>query len=137
LTIEPVDIGALADETVGALRAAAANQEVTLSCRSDRPEHEQLVAEVDRERIRRVLMNLIDNAIRHSPPGGEVSTQVARVDATIEVQVSDEGSGIPEAERAHVFEAFFRGGPDTSRSGDGTGLGLAISRAIIDSHSGS
>ena len=53
------------------------------------------------------------------------------------MQVSDEGSGIPEAERAHVFEAFFRGGPDASRSGDGAGLGLAISRAIIDSHRGS
>jgi signal transduction histidine kinase len=137
LTIEPADIGALADETVRALRATAATREVTLSCRADRIGHQLLVAEIDRERIRRVLMNLIDNAVRHSPPGGEVSTHVARVDATIEVQVSDDGSGIPEAERAHVFEAFFRGGPDASRSGDGTGLGLAISRAIIDSHRGS
>ena len=77
LTIEPADIGALADETVGALRATAATRDVTLSCCADRIGHQPLVAEIDRERIRRVLMNLIDNAIRHSPPGGEVSTHVS------------------------------------------------------------
>ena len=136
LSLEPVDLLALANETIAALHATAAVRRIALFCRADRGRDQRLVAEVDRERIRRVLVNLLDNAIRHSPAGGSVSARVMRVDGAIEVQVADEGEGIPLEEREHVFEAFFRGGPDASRSGEGTGLGLAICRAIIDSHGG-
>lgn len=137
LRSELVDMGTLASETVAAMHAYAVSQDVELMCRTDQQDDPRLVADIDRERIRRVLVNLIDNAVRHTPSGGVVCTDARRVDAMIEVRVADEGSGISAEEREHVFEAFFRGGPDASRSGDGTGLGLAISRAIVDSHRGS
>jgi signal transduction histidine kinase len=137
LALQPVDIAALARETVAALQASAAARRITLLFDAGGASDPGLIAEVDRERIRRVLVNLLENAIRHTHPGGVVSTRVTPSERAIELQVADEGSGIPSEERDHVFDAFFRGGSDASRSGEGTGLGLAISRAIIDSHGGS
>jgi signal transduction histidine kinase len=87
----------------------------------------------DRERLKQVVLNLLDNAVRHSPEGGEVVVQ-ARVDrdATV-LDVRDAGPGITPAERERVFERFTRGERAT---GGGTGLGLAIARWVVDLHGG-
>ena len=77
--------------------------------------------------------NVIDNAIKYSPPGGTVSVTLARADGVVRLCVSDSGPGVPEALRERVFERFFRA-PDQVQQG--SGLGLAIARAVADAHGG-
>ena len=77
--------------------------------------------------------NVIDNAIKYSPPGGTVSVTLARADGVVRLCVSDSGPGVPEALRERVFERFFRA-PDQVQQG--SGLGLAIARAVVDGHGG-
>ena len=80
-----------------------------------------------------VVTNLLDNALRFSPPGGEVMISVAPWHGSVQLRVADQGPGIPVGERERVFEAFYRGDSD-ERSG--SGLGLAITRAIVLAHGG-
>jgi signal transduction histidine kinase len=93
--------------------------------------------DVDRERLRQVLDNLVANALRHSPEGGEVVLRAGARDGHARLEVEDGGPGIPAAEAERVFERFYRS--DRARSADdgGSGLGLAISRWIVDLHGGS
>lgn len=88
---------------------------------------------LDAMQIDQVLTNLLENAARFSPRGGEVLVSVTPWRGTVQVRVADQGPGIPLAERERVFEAFYRGDTD-ERSGDG--LGLAIARAIVLAHGG-
>ncbi|KAB2350983.1 HAMP domain-containing sensor histidine kinase [Actinomadura rudentiformis] len=99
-----------------------------------------LAAVADRDRLHQVLANLLDNAVRHSPPGGTVTvTARPAPDGGLSLEVSDEGPGIPQAERSQVFERFNRGaasGTGVGTPGGGTGLGLAIARWAVDLHGG-
>jgi signal transduction histidine kinase len=92
-----------------------------------------LVLPGDRERLHQVFANLVDNATRHSPPGGLVTLRAERRDEQVLFVVTDQGAGIPEAERERVFERFTRGERPT---GGGTGLGLAIARWVVQLHNG-
>ncbi|GAA2085409.1 HAMP domain-containing sensor histidine kinase [Actinomadura alba] len=99
-----------------------------------------LTVVADRDRLHQVLANLLDNAVRHSPPGGVVSVlarpaQDGRPDHGLVLEVADEGPGIPPAERARVFERFTRGVTATAPDG-GTGLGLAIVKWVVELHGG-
>lgn len=88
----------------------------------------------DRARLHQVLFNLLDNAARHGPAGGEVRVVAKTEPSGVTVlDISDDGPGIPEADRATVFDRFTRGG---RTDGGGTGLGLAIARWVIDLHGG-
>ncbi|WP_330234429.1 ATP-binding protein [Nocardia sp. NBC_00508] len=87
----------------------------------------------DRARLHQVLLNLLDNAARHGPGGGEVRVVVRVSQGAVVIDVEDDGPGIPPAERASVFDRFTRGG---RTAGGGTGLGLAISRWVVDLHGG-
>jgi signal transduction histidine kinase len=140
LTLErrPVEIGELVSETVAAMRAAGEGRGVRLAAEppTGQTEGPPLAAHADPEQIRRVLLNLLDNAIRHTPPGGSVVARVSRRDGEVEVEVADDGSGIAPREREHVFEAFYRGGAHVARTEDGAGLGLAIAQAIVGAHGG-
>lgn len=88
---------------------------------------------VDPVQLDQVLTNLLENAARHSPAGGEVVVAVAPWHRAVQVRVADQGPGIPEEERERVFDAFYRR-DDSSRTG--SGLGLAIARAIVVAHGG-
>jgi two-component system sensor histidine kinase KdpD len=88
---------------------------------------------VDPVQLDQVLTNLLDNAVRHSPPGGEVAISVVPWRGAVQVRIADQGPGIPEPERERVFDAFYR--LDDAR-GAGSGLGLAIARAIVLAHGG-
>jgi signal transduction histidine kinase len=90
-------------------------------------------AQVAPEQIQRVLFNLIQNALRHTPADGSVTVRAQLAGGDVQVEVADTGSGIAEADRDHVFDAFFQGG---ARSNGSAGLGLAISRAIVEAHGG-
>jgi len=89
----------------------------------------------DAERLRRVFLNLLDNAVKYTPVGGAISVNVASDPGLVRVTVSDNGPGIPDQHLPAVFERFFRADPSRS-SPHGTGLGLAICRAIVTAHGG-
>lgn len=91
---------------------------------------------VDPVQIDQVLSNLLENAARFSPPGGEVVVSVAPWRGGVQVRVADQGPGIAPEDRERVFEAFARGGTLGPDSGGGAGLGLAIARAIVLAHGG-
>jgi len=130
-TMRQVELGELIDEAVAAMRAPAAERGVRVA--AELPAG-GLVAEANAEKVQRVLFNLIQNAIRHTPADGSVTVRARAQGRSVEVEVDDQGEGIPSADAAHVFEAFYRG--DASRGEEGAGLGLAISKAIVEAHGG-
>ena len=89
----------------------------------------------DEELLRRLMMNLLQNAIQHSSSGGLVSVDIAPNGSRVYVRVADTGIGIPESDRSRIFERFVQ--LDPSRRGEGTGLGLPIARWIAEVHHGS
>jgi signal transduction histidine kinase len=132
-SIRQVELGMLVDETVAAMQPEAGAKGVEIRTQLGEGE---LRAKADPEKVQRVLFNLIRNAIRHTPADGSVTVRASSDRAGVEIEVADTGDGIPAADRDRVFDAFFRGGEDASRSSDGAGLGLAVSRAIVERHGG-
>jgi signal transduction histidine kinase len=130
-TLRQVELGELIGDTVAAFRTSAEERGVHLA--AELPEG-KVVAEADAEKVQRVLFNLIQNAIRHTPTDGSVTVRAKGGPGGVEVEVADSGEGIPAGEGERVFDAFYRG--DSSRNEDGAGLGLAISRAIVEAHGG-
>ena len=130
-TMRQVELGELIDDTVAAMQAPAAERGVRIS--AELPTGE-LIAQANAEKVQRVLFNLIQNAIRHTPADGSVTVRARPAGKGVEVEVDDSGEGIPAADGERVFEAFYRG--DASRGEDGAGLGLAISKAIVEAHGG-
>ena len=90
----------------------------------------------DRHRIEQVLLNLLSNAVRHTPEGGTISIRTHLDDQEAVVSICDTGPGVAEQERQHVFERFYRADAARDRETGGTGLGLAIAKAIIEAHAG-
>ncbi len=98
-----------------------------------------MVLELDRSRIRQLLMNLLTNAIKYTPPGGRVSIDSGAANGAVSVSVRDTGIGIAPGELPHIFDRFWRADPARSRVAEraGAGLGLAISKWIAEAHGGS
>ena len=92
--------------------------------------------EADLLRVRQLLLILIDNALTHTPSGGEVSVGVIRRDGRARVTVADNGDGIPSEDLPHIFERFYRADKARTREDGGSGLGLAIAKWIVDAHKG-
>jgi PAS domain S-box-containing protein len=134
LSIEhyPVHLGDVAAESVEAAgpRAQTAEIELHLDVATD------LVVDGDRTRLAQVFDNLISNAIKFTPSGGRVDVRVFRAAGDALIEVADNGVGIPEDERLHLFERFYRTSGATRDAVQGTGLGLAIVGAITESHGG-
>jgi signal transduction histidine kinase len=130
-TMERVRVDALLRETIEAMRPAAEAQDVRVTAELG---GSIVAAHGNPEKLQRVLFNLIQNAIRHTPPDGSVTVRAETVGGGIEIEVADTGSGIDGEHRARVFEPFYRA--DGSRSDGGAGLGLAVSRAIVEAHGG-
>ena len=91
---------------------------------------------IDSERILQVLRNLLGNAVKFTPKGGQVSVAAKPADNTVEVSVKDTGPGIPAESLTSIFEKFNQGNPPRAQARVGTGLGLAIAKSIISSHGG-
>jgi signal transduction histidine kinase len=89
---------------------------------------------IDPMRVQQAMVNLVDNAAKHTPPGESVTLRSETNASELWVEVADRGPGIPEAERPHIFERFYRAGGSRARRSDGTGLGLAIVKAVADAH---
>lgn len=134
LTIEDADLADAAGEVTVAHRAAADARGVAL--RSAVPAG--LRARVDPARLRQVLGALLDNAIRHTPAGGEILVEGARVpDGGAQVAVRDTGPGVPVGDLPHVFERFYQADPGRDRGSATSGLGLSIVKALVEAHGGS
>jgi signal transduction histidine kinase len=132
-SLERVPLAELVGETVEAMRVQAEAKGIAVLAEIPAS---LLPARANPEKVQRVLFNLIQNAIRHTPADGSVVVRAEPVADRIEVEVADSGAGIAPEEREHVFTAFYRGGADSARTGGGAGLGLAVSRAIVEAHGG-
>jgi signal transduction histidine kinase len=130
-TMRQVEVRDLIGDAVDAMRLPAEARGVALA--AELPGHE-VIARANAEKVQRVLFNLMQNAIRHTPADGSVTVRAREAGGEIEIEVADDGEGIGDADVERVFEAFYRG--DESRSEEGCGLGLAVSRAIIEAHGG-
>jgi two-component system, OmpR family, sensor histidine kinase KdpD len=129
-SVESVAIEDLISSVVARMRPMLAGREVSVRVREDVPPVTVDVVQMDQ-----VLTNLVENALRFSPSGTPIGLRAVRWENTVEVRVSDRGSGIPLDERPVVFQEFYRKDVDGHRGG--TGLGLAIARAIVAAHGGS
>ncbi len=133
-TMERVMLDELVQDTIDAMRPHAEAGAVAV--------HAELAprlaaAQANPEQIQRVLFNVIQNAIRHTPADGSVVVRASpATEDAIEIEVLDSGPGVAPDDRERVFEPFFQGANRSARSDDGAGLGLAISRAIIEAHGG-
>ncbi len=132
-SLERVPLGELVGETVEAMRVQAEAKGIAVV--ANVPDA-LAPARANPEKLQRVLFNLIQNALRHTPADGSVVVRAEPVADGIEVEVADTGDGIAPEERERVFSAFYRGGADAARTGSDAGLGLAVSRAIVEAHGG-
>lgn len=133
MAVEPtdLDLDEVLAECVRDAKLLAGERQVEVRARSA-PE---TPARGDERLLRQMLMNLLDNAIRHTPPGGHVTAALTVNDGFHEISVSDTGSGVPLEDRDRIFERFVRLDPARSRPG-GAGLGLPIARCIAEAHGG-
>ena len=130
--VDGVDVGRLAESSVERLRLFAERQGVTLAVTVE-PGTPRI--RVDEARLGQVILNLVHNAVKFSPDGGEVRVTVDHTPDAVQVAVVDHGIGIAPADRDRVFERFFKADRARVRGG-GTGLGLAIARHIVEGHGG-
>lgn len=127
----PCDLREIAETTARELGPLAAQRGLTIQVNGNKSP-----VEADPERLEQVVRNLLDNAIRYSPPGATVIVEVATHHGQAELTVADEGPGIEPPELEHVFERFYRGEPARPSTTTGSGLGLAICREIAEAHGG-
>ena len=90
----------------------------------------------DRHRLRQLLLNLADNAVKYNQPHGEVKMSLARTDGFAEIKIANNSDGIPADKLPRVFDRFFRGDPAHGNTIDGCGLGLSIAQWIVKAHHG-
>jgi len=130
----PTSIGDILSNTVERFSEMASRREITLSGQILDPDIG--LVNVDAQKIERVLDNLIGNALRHTPAGGEVTLLVGSTAGDVQIEVHDNGEGIRAEDLPHIFDQFYRGERSRSRATGGSGLGLAISKAIVEAHGG-
>ena len=128
-----LDLTELADEAMETMRPLALSRRVELALQA----HERVIVEADGPQLSRVLRNLLENAIRHSPDGSTVVVAVAVDAGTATLRVIDHGDGFPPAFRDRAFEPFTRADPARDTRTGTAGLGLSIARAIVAAHGGS
>jgi signal transduction histidine kinase len=127
-------LGTLAEEVAESLRPVAAEKLINLDIGAAQP---GVSAWADRDKVMQVLINLIGNALKFTPPRGKVAVAVGRnADEWVKITVADTGPGIPAAEVDKVFNRFYQIGQTGRQKSQGTGLGLAISKTLVEMHGG-
>ncbi|HTA29001.1 MAG TPA: HAMP domain-containing sensor histidine kinase [Candidatus Cybelea sp.] len=132
---EAADLGALAEDTVRLMRPCSAERSVELELRKNGAADAEPVA-CDSLALQQALINLIDNAIKHSPPGSRVAIGLDGGAADLRLWVEDSGPGIPAQEHGKIFERFYRRGSELRRETQGIGIGLTIVKHIVEAHGG-
>lgn len=130
----PVDVGNVLTQVAEQMTPLAEARQVHLTTQHSEP----AIALADPDQIKQVVLNLVDNAIRYTPPDGEVRLTCTRDPsrANVRLDVEDSGPGILPADLPYIFDRFYRGDPSRSRASGSSGLGLAIARAIVQAHGG-
>lgn len=125
-----LDIGSLVKEVVGHLSGAAQKKNIGLFFSAD----EALTVAGDPAKLRHLFLNILDNALKCTPPEGKIIVHVRRNQGWAKIEIRDTGPGIAESELPHIFDRFFRGG-EGRRQGD-FGLGLCLAKSIAEAHRG-
>jgi signal transduction histidine kinase len=130
---QPTDVDSLVEDAARTMRSQTEGkgQSLQVAIESGLPR-----INVDRDRIRQVLVNLLTNAHEYCPEGAAISLKAERRDAEVELAVSDNGPGMAEDQLEHIFERFTRGDAGLTQHVGGTGLGLAISKSLVELHGG-
>jgi signal transduction histidine kinase len=126
----PVDINDLCLEVIHQEQNVRAGVSIRLT------HDEQFGVLGDRDLLKQLLLNIVDNAVRFSPEGGQVSVALAHNNGCVEIRIGDQGPGIPPDQLESIFQRFYQGSQAGSRSSGGAGIGLAISRWIARAHGG-
>ena len=130
---EPTALKEIVDGVVTSFKPRAEAESVRLQAEMD----EALpILYLDRVRIEQVVANLVDNAIRHSPPSSTVVVAAKTEGDTVRVEVTDTGPGIPANALPHVFDRLYRADPSREKGTGGSGLGLTIARQLVEAHGG-
>lgn len=133
LQLEALYLNDLVEESCRAVKILAQKRQVTLKYAHT----EDIPLRGDTELLRRMVINLLDNALKYTPSGGTVQVQLARNCTHVELQIADTGMGIPAEAATQVFERFYRVDKARTRTDGGSGLGLAIVKWIAEAHQGS
>lgn len=131
---EPVRLDGLVNECVRAAHVLAMQKGLRLTSDNELP---AITVDGDDEMLKRMLLNLIDNAVKYTPPGGQINVGLRTQNGHARIVVTDTGIGIPAADQPRIFDRFYRVDKARSRALGGAGLGLSISRWIVEGHSGS
>ena len=129
LDLREAEVSGLVDACIRSLAAEAASRGVRLEARATAAR-----VRCEPDKIERVILNLVTNALRHTPSDGAVAVVVSPAGEEVEVSVEDTGEGLEPGTERTMFDRFWRG--DRARSGDGAGLGLAIARGLVEAHGG-
>ncbi|MDQ2809351.1 MAG: ATP-binding protein [Chloroflexota bacterium] len=132
LHLEPLDLADLLQVVVDQVRPLAAARGIGLTLQN--PPAVPMLGDPDK--LLRLFLNLLDNAIKYTPAGGQITVRAAGTAAGITVTVQDSGLGMPAEQLAHIFERFYRADAARSRVNGGSGLGLAIAQWIVQAHNG-
>jgi len=130
LELHRLPVGPVVSSSLRGVEAEARSRHVTLAAEVE----DDVTARFAPEKVERVLMNLLTNALRHTPSDGVVAVRVEPLASEVRVAVEDTGEGLDAEARERMFERFWRG--DQSRSSRGAGLGLAIARGLVEAHGG-
>jgi signal transduction histidine kinase len=130
---QPVSLTAVVKDCARAAQVLAVRKGVRLKLENDST---SIALNADEELIKRMILNLLDNAVKYTPEGGEISLALARQNGNAEIVVRDTGIGIPENDQRRVFDRFYRVDKARSRALGGAGLGLSIARTIVEAHGG-
>lgn len=130
---QEISLARLVSRVYGQFQALAEDKQIKMSLDFAPGSY---IVQADPDRIKQVLINLLDNAVRATPRGGRVEVKLAEYDGKTQVSVTDTGPGIPPEEQPLIWERFYKVDKSRARTGGGTGLGLAIARQIIEAHGG-
>jgi two-component system phosphate regulon sensor histidine kinase PhoR len=135
LSLQPVDLKEIADDVMVSVlrRSDEENKPIGLSLDAD-PDLPRVLGDV--ERVRQVMGNLVDNAYHYTPANGQINIRMHPIDGQVQVDIKDNGIGIPSADQERVFDRFYRGEDPLVLATPGTGLGLAIVRQLVKMHKG-
>jgi heavy metal sensor kinase len=129
---QPVDLAQLVEEVYGQARILAEGRSIRLRLGPVEP----VLVQGDHAHLRRLLLNLVDNGIKYTPPGGNVTLSLQSGGGWASIKVEDTGIGIPREDQARIFQRFYRSGQARSSGEGGAGLGLCIARSIAEAHGG-
>jgi signal transduction histidine kinase len=133
---EPVDLIALVRHTVALMQPCAAEGKVALILEEPPAQAAGLEPSWDHQAVEQSLVNLLDNAIKHSPPGAEVKVRMETAAGLVRLWVEDRGPGIPAEAQTRIFDLFYRHGSELRRETKGAGIGLNIVKHVAEAHGG-